>query len=85
MRSKEFLSVLIPDGESAHAINVLRCLGQLKNVRVFVLSSDPKSIVRFSQYCHKFISFVDENGNSNRLKAICDTVKKSEARCCFTC
>ena len=76
MRSKEFLSVLIPDGESAHAINVLRCLGQLKNVRVFVLSSDPKSIVRFSQYCHKFISFVDETGGGNRLNAICDTVKK---------
>lgn len=76
MRTKERFSVLIPDGESGHAINVLRCLGQMKHVRVFVLSSDPKSIIRFSKYCYKFISYADEKCKEKRLNAIYDTVKK---------
>ncbi|MEO8820819.1 MAG: ATP-grasp domain-containing protein [Ginsengibacter sp.] len=76
MRTKERFSVLIPDGESGHALNVLRCLGPMKDVRVFVLSSDPNSIIRFSKYCYKFISFTEKKNNQNRLDAIYDTVKK---------
>jgi predicted ATP-grasp superfamily ATP-dependent carboligase len=74
MRKEQF-SVLIPDGESDHSINVLRCLGQMNNVSVFVLSSDPRKAIRYSRYCTKFISYQDENCMS-RINAICETVKK---------
>ncbi|HEY5367881.1 MAG TPA: ATP-grasp domain-containing protein [Hanamia sp.] len=76
MRAKTQLSVLIPDGESGHAINVLRCLGQIENVRIFVLSSDPKSLARFSKYCYEFISFAEKESSEKRLNTIYDTVKK---------
>ncbi|MGN6195806.1 MAG: ATP-grasp domain-containing protein [Ginsengibacter sp.] len=74
MRREEF-SVLIPDGESDHSINVLRCLGQMDSVSVFVLSSDPRKAVRYSRYCNKFISYQDENCVST-INAIYETVEK---------
>jgi len=73
---KEFLSVLIPDGESEHALNVIRCLGQLKNVRVFVLSNTFRPSIRYSRYCFQFINYENKKNDSSRLKAIYDTVKK---------
>ena len=69
-------SVLIPDGESDHSINVLRCLGQVNGVKVFVLSADPRKAIRYSRYCTKFISYADENPNS-RINAIYEAVEKT--------
>lgn len=75
MRKNEF-SVLIPDGESQHAITVLRCLKQMKNVTVFILSANRGSMVRFSRYCNRFISYTDGNRPETRLNAIYDAIEK---------
>ncbi len=76
VQPKEFFSVLIPDGESHHALNVIRCLGQLKNLRVFVLSNDANAPIRFSRYCYQFISYQNGNSDESRLDTIYETVKK---------
>ena len=44
------ISVLIPDGENDFALPVLRCLGQMQNVKTYVLSNDPWALSRFSRY-----------------------------------
>lgn len=73
---KESFSVLIPDGESEHALNVIRCLGQLKNVRVLVLSNVYRPSIRYSRYCHQFIHYENKKNETWRLKIMLDTVKK---------
>jgi hypothetical protein len=71
------LSVLIPDGESTFAVSVLRCLSQVKNLAVHVLSDNPWSAIRFSRHCTRFFSCRPARSNEERLAAI-DTVNVIE-------
>ena len=66
-------SVLIPDGESVFALKVLRCLGEIKRVKIYVLSNDRTAKARYSRYCSKFITYTEKN-ESDRLKAIINTL-----------
>ncbi len=52
---KKSFSVLIPDGESNNTLSVVRCLGQEKNINVFVLSKKTSIPVKYSRYISKFI------------------------------
>lgn len=63
-------SVLIPDGESSHALPVLRCLGQLKNIRIIILSDNTRAPIRFSRHTGQFFSYANKEGNAGRLAAI---------------
>lgn len=74
----ESFSVLIPDGESIFALKVLRCLGEIKSVKVYILSNDPQAKVRYSRYCDKFITYVEKK-ESDRLAAITNTLIKIKA------
>lgn len=62
--------VLIPDGESIHALPVLRCLGQLNNIRTIILSDNSRAPIRFSRYTGQFFSYENKEGNAGRLAAI---------------
>lgn len=77
MKIKPF-SVLIPDGESIFALKVLVCLGKIKGIKVYVLSNNPASTIRYSRYCTKFISY---NGfeDSDRLTAIYTALATTKA------
>lgn len=77
VENKSF-SVLIPDGESIFALKVLRCLGEIKSVKVYILSNDPQAKVRYSRYCDKFITYIEKN-KSDRLAAITNTLVKIKA------
>ncbi|MBK5270880.1 MAG: ATP-grasp domain-containing protein [Bacteroidia bacterium] len=76
IETKESFSVLIPDGESPQALGVLRCLAQMKNVKVYILSSDARVPIRFSRYSNQFFSYANEKGDEGLIAAINDTVKK---------
>lgn len=71
-------SVLIPDGESSHALPVLRCLGQIKNIRTIILSENLHAPVRFSRYAAQFLSYENNEGNSGRLAAIIKIAKQTK-------
>ena len=78
LEPKEYFSVLIPDGESPFALDVLKCLSQIKNVRTYVLSNDVWAQSRFSRYSTQFFSYSKANGNEGQLAAIYDTIKKTK-------
>lgn len=75
------LSVLIPDGESNFALFVARCLAQIPNLRLHILSSDPWAPLRFSRYritysCNRQIRDKDER----YLDSIRQSVKQTGAQ-----
>jgi predicted ATP-grasp superfamily ATP-dependent carboligase len=72
---KETITVLIPDGESELALPVLRCLGEMKNVRTCILSNDPWVRVRFSRHTNQFFIYPKEEGEERRLAVINDILK----------
>lgn len=76
MRNIEHISVLIPDGESQIALPVLRCLGEMKDIIVYILSNDPYGRVRYSRHTKRFFSFPNDEGDERRLSSIIDIIKK---------
>ena len=73
----DFFSVLIPDGESPQALSVIGCLGEMRNVKIFVLSKNKYAPIRFSRYTKRFIYIKDKNTKEERLDSIIDTIKKT--------
>jgi predicted ATP-grasp superfamily ATP-dependent carboligase len=69
-------SVLIPDGDSPHALEVIRCLGSTKNVKSYILSDKSFVPIRFSRYSSKFISYETPKNDKDRLAAIHNAVEK---------
>src|ERR1035437_6650430 len=72
------ISVLIPDGESEIALPVLRCLGEMKNVRAYILSNDPWVRVRFSRHTYQFFNYPNEDGDEKKLAIINDILKNKK-------
>jgi predicted ATP-grasp superfamily ATP-dependent carboligase len=52
---KKKVSVLIPDGESNLVINVLRCLSDVRGLKIYILSSEEYLPIRYSRYVSRFI------------------------------
>lgn len=73
MRNK--ISVLIPDGEDDRALIVVRSLAYSKNVKIYVISSEYKS-VHLSIHCH-FIK-IKSNSDDDRLKQIIETTNRKK-------
>ena len=55
MASKGPITILIPDGESNHVPNVLRCLALIKGLRIIVLSPVKNNPVRYMSNVDTFI------------------------------
>lgn len=72
-------SVLIPDGESHYAVSVVRCLAEAKNIKTFVLSLDKNAPIRFSRYTTKFLYRLKGENKEEKLSAIIDAIKKTNA------
>ena len=73
-------NVLIPDGESEDLpLKVLRCLGEVADIKVSILSSEPFAPTRFSRYCTDFHTTSVENFDKKRLDIILETAKKVKA------
>ncbi len=78
MKNNKF-TVLIPDGESNLALQVLRCLAQVPSLRVDILSSDPLSLVRFSKYRSKYLMHKAPDDSKEKFEIICNAIKKTNA------
>jgi D-aspartate ligase len=55
--SNKTFSVLIPDGERPILIAILNCVYHIKNVRLYVMSTDEHLPLRFSKYVYRFFYF----------------------------
>lgn len=71
-------SVLIPDGDSYFALPALQCLGNIKNIKIYVLSNNAWSSIRLSRYTTQFFTFPKERGDEGRLNEIMNIVKKKK-------
>ncbi|MEJ2162328.1 MAG: ATP-grasp domain-containing protein, partial [Robiginitalea sp.] len=49
------VSILIPDGESYIMLGVLRCLSDVKGIRLFVISNNRNTAMRYSRHITSFI------------------------------
>ncbi|MBS1920987.1 MAG: ATP-grasp domain-containing protein [Bacteroidetes bacterium] len=76
MATPDQFSVLIPDGEDPQALGVLRCLSQVKKIKIHILSNKKRPLIRYSKYSKHFYYYKNENGNDGQLAMILDMVKK---------
>jgi predicted ATP-grasp superfamily ATP-dependent carboligase len=71
-------SVLIPDGESYFALPTLQCLGQLKNIEVYIISKSKNASIRFSRYTRHCYLIPNVSSQEERLAKILSIVKKKK-------
>ena len=74
------LSVLMLDGESSVALGVVRCLAQVPNVKLQVLSKVPRVPTFFSRYHSTFCVQQMGNNDDQKLDAIYQAIKRTQAR-----
>jgi D-aspartate ligase len=55
--SNKTISVLIPDGEKAILSSILNCVSQIKNIRLYVMSTNKDNPLRYSRYVHHYLFF----------------------------
>jgi D-aspartate ligase len=48
------ISVLIPDGEEAFLLDIVNCLSLAKNLKIFVMSAEKSSPMRYSRFIEKY-------------------------------
>jgi glutathione synthase/RimK-type ligase-like ATP-grasp enzyme len=70
-------SVLIPDGESGFALFAAHCLSYFSNVKIYVLSKERWSSIRFSRYCHSY-TFEPVTDDATHLEGISKLVSKNK-------
>ena len=62
MKSKsKSISVLIPDGESSFLQIVVNCLSLVKNIKIFVISSNKSDFMKYSFFVEEYIFFTDSS------------------------
>jgi predicted ATP-grasp superfamily ATP-dependent carboligase len=54
---KTTYSILIPDGEGSSLQNVLYCFSHLKNIRLYVMSTQKNPHLRYSRHVYRFFYF----------------------------
>jgi predicted ATP-grasp superfamily ATP-dependent carboligase len=70
------ISILIPDGETNLALKVLRCLGQVRNLSVKILSSEKWNPIRLSRHHSGFFTHNLKEFNRKRLELILDLARQ---------
>ena len=73
---KRSFSVLIPDGESGFALFAAHCLSYFSNVKIYVLSKERWSAIRFSRYCHSY-TFEPATDDATHLEGISKLISKN--------
>lgn len=77
---KDKLSVLIPDGDDGNIpLTVLRCLGQVSEVRVNILSREQWAPIRFSKHRHDFFTHNIDTFDKRRVDAILQAARQAKA------
>lgn len=71
-------SVLIPDGESVFAMSVMRCLAQVPNVRINILSHNRWPPTRFSKHRTDFFSRTKNQDYEKQLNNLYQLIKKTK-------
>ena len=76
----QVFSVLIADGESPFALEVVQCLASIKTIRIFILSSKPTTRIRYSRHIEKFIHYKESKPFAEeRIEAIINAAKSTKA------
>ena len=70
MKRSEKIVILIPDGESGTLIHVLRCLSEIRNLDIIVLSTMTKIAVRYSRYISTFEYFPESHSTKEWISHI---------------
>ncbi|MCK5707929.1 MAG: ATP-grasp domain-containing protein [Candidatus Aureabacteria bacterium] len=79
MPSSDNFSVLIPDGNNDISLFVVRCLSQIPNLKIHVMSEKSYAPIRFSRHITSFhVEKVDYN-TEKHLDVICHYMKKTKA------
>jgi D-aspartate ligase len=76
MSLKNYISVLIPDGESHILIYVVNCLAQIKTVKIFVMSNKKNNPMRYSRHVHKFSYYKKTNSDLDWINNINTETRK---------
>ena len=80
METLNVLQLGLRPAEGTIALPIARCLGKAPNVRLHVLSKDPRSIVRFSRYVSSFHVLQDEERLDEAMSDVCDVVERTGAK-----
>lgn len=78
-KEKASFSVLLTDGESNNALAVVRCLGEIKTIKISVLSTQSDAEVKYSKYVSEFIVNPKGDSKEGRLEAIKSAIKTTQA------
>jgi predicted ATP-grasp superfamily ATP-dependent carboligase len=70
------LSVLIPDGEERIALHVVRCLAQVRQIKLYVLSSESQTWCQFSRCRHLYKFLPLGTDLEERVKATVEMVEQ---------
>lgn len=73
-------SVLIPDGEATYALSVVRCLAEVKDIEIYILSKNKYAPIRFCRHIAKFIHLSYGDTEEEFLEAIINTINKTNAK-----
>lgn len=70
-------NVLIPDGHSTWALAVINCLAQLRQYRIFVVSEDKYTAVKYSRYTASFI-YIQRTSDSEWISSLNQEIIKNQ-------
>ncbi|NNE13629.1 MAG: ATP-grasp domain-containing protein [Saprospiraceae bacterium] len=72
------IKVLIPDGESALLKDVVNCLSEITYIKIYIISTDRYSAMRFSRYVDRFINLPYTNDDIKWMGSINEVLTKYE-------
>jgi D-aspartate ligase len=75
---KKNFSVLIPDGESPLALSVVRCLSEVRGLKINILSKNRYTPVRFSRYIKNYL-YHDSSNTLDHLSTIDKMVRRTKS------
>jgi D-aspartate ligase len=75
---KKNFSVLIPDGESPLTLSVVRCLSEVRGLKINILSKNRYAPVRFSRYIKNYL-YHDSSNTLDHLSTIDKMVRRTKS------
>ena len=72
------LNILIPDGDSTWALNVVNCLSLHKHLKLFVLSDTKQTAVKYSRFVRSYERYPSPCSVDNRIVKINSQIEKHQ-------